>query len=58
MGDLINHLNVIPRGEKFVFHCNSGSRSENILNFMIMNNLYLDLYFSLDGGFLAFKNLV
>ena len=58
MGDLINHLNVIPRGEKIVFHCNSGSRSENILNFMIMNNLYLDHYFSLDGGFLGFKNLV
>jgi rhodanese-related sulfurtransferase len=58
MGDLINHLHDIPKGEKIIFHCNSGSRSENILNFMIMNNLYLDHYFSLDGGFSAFKNLV
>ena len=57
MGDLINRLYQIPKGEKIIFHCNSGSRSENILNFMIMNNLYFNNYYSLDGGFLALKNL-
>ena len=51
MGDLVNKLGDIPPAEKIIFHCNSGSRSENILNFLIMNNLYKENYYYLDGGF-------
>ena len=53
MGDLVNKLGKIPKSEKIIFHCSSGKRSENILNFLIMNNLYQDNYFYLEGGFNA-----
>ena len=53
MGNLVNKLGKIPKSEKIIFHCSSGKRSENILNFLIMNNLYQDNYFNLEGGFNA-----
>jgi rhodanese-related sulfurtransferase len=53
LGDLINRLNELPVDRQIIFHCNSGSRSENILNFLIMNGLYKDNYFNLEGGFKA-----
>ena len=53
LGDLINRLNELPVDKQIIFHCNSGSRSENILNFLIMNGLYKENYFHLEGGFLA-----
>ena len=53
MGDLVNKLGDLPPAEKIIFHCSSGNRSENILNFLMMNNLYKKNYFTLDGGFSA-----
>ena len=53
MGELIDRLDEIPSSEKVVFHCSSGQRSANILNFMLMNNLHKNNYFSLEGGFKA-----
>ena len=32
LGDLINRLNELPINRQIIFHCNSGSRSENIHN--------------------------
>ena len=53
MGDLVNKLGNIPPAEKIIFHCHSGNRSENILNFLIMNNLYQENYYALEGGLSA-----
>ena len=53
MGELVNKLGDIPPAEKIIFHCKSGSRAENILNFLMMNNLYQENYFTLEGGFSA-----
>ena len=53
MGDLVNKLGNIPPAEKIIFHCHSGNRSENILNFLIMNNLYKENYYALEGGLSA-----
>ena len=53
MGELVNKLGDIPPAEKIIFHCKSGKRSENILNFLMMNNLYQENYFTLEGGFSA-----
>ena len=53
MGDLVNELGKIQTSEKIIFHCSSGKRSENILNFLMMNNLYQENYFHLEGGFSA-----
>ena len=53
MGDLVNKLGNIPPAEKIIFHCQSGNRSENILNFLIMNNLYQENYYALEGGLSA-----
>ena len=55
MGELVNKLDEIPLAEKIIFHCKSGIRSENILNFLMMNNLYQENYFALEGGFNAFN---
>lgn len=51
MGDLVNKLGDIPQADKIIFHCSSGNRSEKILNFLMMNNLYQENYFTLEGGF-------
>ena len=51
--ELVNRLNELPVDKQIIFHCNSGSRSENILNFLIMNGLYKENYFNLEGGFNA-----
>ena len=51
MGDLVNKLGDIPPADKIIFHCSSGNRSEKILNFLMMNNLYQENYFTLEGGF-------
>ena len=53
MGELVNKLGDIPPAKKIIFHCKSGNRSENILNFLMMNNLYQENYFTLEGGFSA-----
>ena len=50
MGDLVNKLGDIPQADKIIFHCSSGNRSEKILNFLMMNNLYQENYFTLEGG--------
>lgn len=51
MGELVNKLGDIPPADKIIFHCSSGNRSEKILNFLMMNNLYQENYFTLEGGF-------
>ena len=53
MGELIDRLNEIPNTKKVIFHCSSGNRSQNFLNFLIMNDLYKENYFHLEGGFKA-----
>lgn len=51
MGDLVSRIDELNKTGKVVFHCSSGNRSMNILKFFIMNNLYKENYYSLDGGF-------
>ena len=51
MGDLVSRIDEINKKDKVIFHCSSGNRSMNILKFLIMNNLYKENYYSLDGGF-------
>lgn len=53
LGDLVDRLNELPNDRPVIFHCNSGSRSENILNFLILNDLYNENYLNLDGGYHA-----
>ena len=53
LGDLVGRLNELPNDRPVIFHCNSGSRSENILNFLILNDLYNENYLNLDGGYHA-----
>ena len=55
MGELIDRISEIPEANKVVFHCGSGQRSSNILNFMLMNGLYKHNYYSLEGGFKAWS---
>ncbi len=55
MGELIDRISEIPDASKVVFHCSSGQRSSNILNFMLMNDLYKRNYYSLEGGFKAWS---
>tara|TARA_B100001287_G_scaffold57375_1_gene45660 strand:- start:22360 stop:22674 length:315 start_codon:yes stop_codon:yes gene_type:complete len=57
MGELINRLSEIPKAKIVVFHCSSGQRSSNILNFMLMNGLYKDNFYSLEGGFKAWSSI-
>ncbi|MBM78929.1 MAG: hypothetical protein CL846_10655 [Crocinitomicaceae bacterium] len=51
MGDLVSRIDELNKTGKVVFHCSSGNRSMNILKFFVMNNLYKENYYSLDGGF-------
>jgi rhodanese-related sulfurtransferase len=57
MGELVDKLAEIPERENIIFHCSSGQRSSNILNFMLMNGLYKDNYYSLKGGFKAWSEI-
>lgn len=57
MGELMDRLNELKADIPVVFHCRSGKRSENILNFLKMNNLCADNYFNLIGGINAWKEL-
>ncbi len=51
MGELVERLDEIPTDINIVFHCSSGKRSINMMHFLLMNNLYKDNYYSLEGGF-------
>ena len=51
--ELVDRLNELPSDRPVVFHCSSGKRSENILNFLIINDLHKENYFNLDGGYQA-----
>ena len=57
MGELIERLNEISENKKVIFYCGSGNRSSNILNFMLMNDLYKNNYYSLEGGFRALSEV-
>ena len=51
--ELVDRLNELPSDRPVIFHCSSGKRSENILNFLIINDLHKENYFNLDGGYQA-----
>ena len=53
LGEILDRLNELPSDRPVIFHCGSGKRSESILNFLILNDLYKENYLSLDGGFQA-----
>tara|TARA_B100000768_G_scaffold101940_1_gene94905 strand:- start:1915 stop:2220 length:306 start_codon:yes stop_codon:yes gene_type:complete len=53
LGEIIDRLDELPSDRLVVFHCSSGKRSENILNFLILNDLYNENYLNLDGGYHA-----
>ena len=57
MGELIGRIDQLREDVPVVFHCRSGKRSENMLNFLKMKNLYADNYFNLIGGINAWKQL-
>ena len=53
LGDILDRLNELPSDCPVVFHCSSGNRSESILNFLILNDLYKENYLNLEGGYQA-----
>jgi rhodanese-related sulfurtransferase len=53
LGDLVDRLNELPSDRPVIFHCSSGNRSESILNFLILNDLYKENYLNLEGGYQA-----
>ena len=53
IGEIVDRLNELPTDRPVIFHCGSGKRSESILNFLILNNLYKENYINLDGGYQA-----
>ena len=55
MGELMDRLDELKKDIPVIFHCRSGKRSENILNFLKMNGLYNDNYYNLSGGINAWK---
>ena len=57
MGELMGRLSEIKTDCPVVFHCRSGKRSENILNFLKINNLLADNYYNLVGGIVAWKEM-
>ena len=53
LGQIVDRLNELPSDRPVIFHCSSGKRSENILNFLILNDLYKENYLNLEGGYQA-----
>jgi rhodanese-related sulfurtransferase len=53
LGEIVDRLNELPSDRPVIFHCSSGSRSESILNFLILNDLYKENYLNLEGGYQA-----
>jgi rhodanese-related sulfurtransferase len=53
LGQIVDRLNELPSDRPVVFHCSSGKRSESILNFLILNDLYKENYLNLEGGYQA-----
>ena len=53
LGEIVGRLNELPSDRPVIFHCGSGKRSESILNFLILNNLYKENYLNLEGGYQA-----
>jgi rhodanese-related sulfurtransferase len=51
--EIVSRLNELPSDRPVVFHCSSGKRSESILNFLILNDLYKENYLNLEGGYQA-----
>jgi rhodanese-related sulfurtransferase len=51
--EIVDRLNELPSDRPVVFHCSSGKRSESILNFLILNDLYKENYLNLEGGYQA-----
>ena len=51
--EIVDRLNELPSDRPVVFHCSSGKRSESILNFLILNDLYKENYLNLEGGYKA-----
>ena len=57
MGELIDRFSELSSDCKVIFHCSSGQRSSNILHFMVMNGMYKDNFYSLEGGFKAWLEI-
>lgn len=57
MGELIDRFSELSSDRKVIFHCSSGQRSSNILHFMVMNGMYKDNFYSLEGGFKAWLEI-
>lgn len=53
IGEIVERLNELPSDRPVIFHCGSGKRSESILNFLILNDLYKENYLNLEGGYQA-----
>ena len=53
LGEIVDRLNELPSDRPVIFHCSSGKRSESILNFLILNDLYKENYLNLEGGYQA-----
>ena len=53
LGEIVDRLNELPSDRPVIFHCDSGKRSESILNFLILNDLYKENYLNLEGGYQA-----
>ena len=53
LGEIVDRLNELPSDRPVIFYCGSGKRSESILNFLILNDLYKKNYLNLEGGYQA-----
>tara|TARA_B110001450_G_scaffold156466_1_gene145814 strand:+ start:72 stop:377 length:306 start_codon:yes stop_codon:yes gene_type:complete len=53
LGEIVDRLDELPSDRPVIFHCSSGKRSESILKFLILNDLYKQNYLNLEGGYHA-----
>lgn len=57
MGEVLEHLNEIPKEGKVVVHCRSGARSRTVVNTLMTKFAYTNLY-NLQGGILQWADSI
>ena len=57
MGQIPEHINDISKDIKVVFHCRSGVRSAQVINYLQQNHRFNNLY-NLKGGILAWSDKI
>ena len=58
MGELVMRIDELKENIKVVFHCSSGNRSMNMMKFLIMNDLYKNNFYHLEGGYKEWSRFI